>query len=105
MNRPNDPQQKIADCLTLYIKYGGRKHELIEREMRALGYTKFCRRSLYTRNQRGRSDPGWIERFGWKNKIMARVAVATGLSNARVAEPPALAGGKASSMSDAMARV
>ncbi len=69
--------KKIADCRELYEKYGGRCHEQIEREMRALGHAKFRRRILYPRNERGRRVPGWIERFGWKS---VPPAVAGGLS-------------------------
>lgn len=62
-------QQKVADCQTLYLAYGGRHHEAIEREMRALGHATFHRRALYARNDRGRHLAGWPERFGWMGGI------------------------------------
>ncbi len=66
--RPTDfhIQQKIDECKRLYTRYGGRHHELIEKEMRVRGWTQFTRRILYTRNERGSFVPGWIERFGWR---------------------------------------
>jgi hypothetical protein len=45
--------------------YGGRHHEVIEREMRALGHVTFSRRVLYARNDRGKHLAGWPERFRW----------------------------------------
>ena len=66
-----DDAQRIADCRELYIKYGGRHHELIEREMRGLGHTRFRRRIMYTRRERGRVLPGWIDRFGWKESLQS----------------------------------
>src|SRR6185436_5031067 len=67
-------EQKIEDCKALYLAYQGRHHEAIEREMRALGYTTFCRRVLYTRNQHGRTLPGWPERFGWNSELTAETS-------------------------------
>ena len=70
MTRPEHSlQQRIADCRELYLKYGGRRHEQIEREMRGLGHAKFRRRIMYTRRERGRICPGWIERFGWRSQV------------------------------------
>src|SRR2546423_15159743 len=63
--KPYAFQQRVEDCRTLYLAYQGRHHEEIEREMRALGHDKFCRRVLYARNDRGRRVPGWPERFRW----------------------------------------
>ncbi|HVF47924.1 MAG TPA: hypothetical protein VNA17_10195, partial [Pyrinomonadaceae bacterium] len=56
--------KKIEDCRRLYAKYGGRWHMQIEREMRALGHTSFHRRILYSRFERNRHRPGWIELYG-----------------------------------------
>ena len=60
--------KRIEDCRSLYLKYKGKRHELIERDMRALGHTNFYRRSLYNRFERERCTLGWIERFGWQNE-------------------------------------
>ncbi len=57
--------QRIEDCRELYLKYGGKRHELIEKEMRDLGYRDFHRRSMYRRFERGTCRPGWIETYGW----------------------------------------
>src|SRR5437879_5212457 len=60
--------KRIEDCRSLYLKYKGKRHELIERDMRALGHTNCYRRSLYNRFERERCTLGWIERFGWQNE-------------------------------------
>ncbi len=57
--------KRISDCRDLYLKYGGQQHELVEQEMRDLGYTDFHRRILYRRFERGRCTSGWIERYGF----------------------------------------
>ena len=71
--------ERIEAARRLYIKYEGKQHAQIEREMRELGYTKFHRRILNSRFERGHHRAGWIEKYGFD---------AAGLS-----EPPALAGG------------
>src|SRR5687767_14072598 len=82
--------QRIADCRRLYEKYNGHSHEQIEREMRVLGHTRFRRRILYARRERGRTVPGWIERFKWKAEPPASAG------GEHRAEPPASAGGSRS---------
>src|SRR5687768_10895693 len=57
--------KRIEDCRELYLKYGGRRHGEIEREMRALGHADFHRRILYSRFERGHHRAGWIERYGF----------------------------------------
>jgi predicted phage terminase large subunit-like protein len=65
--RPFAYQQKVADCRVLYLAFGGRHHDHIQREMRSLGHTTFNKRCLYAdRDKQGRRIPGWPERFGWK---------------------------------------
>jgi predicted phage terminase large subunit-like protein len=64
--------QRIEDCRELYWKYEGRHHELIERDMRAMGYTDFHRRVLYRRFERGRATMGWIERYGLERAAFRR---------------------------------
>ncbi len=61
--------QKIEACRELYLKHGGEHHDLIEREMRSLGYHDFHRRSLYRRFERGTCKPGWIETYGWRSLL------------------------------------
>ncbi len=56
---------RIEAARRLYIKYEGKQHELIEQEMRDLGYTDFNRRILYPRFERKKYRPGWPERFGF----------------------------------------
>ncbi len=73
-------QKRIEDCRRLYIKYGGRQHELIEKEMRELGHADFHRRSMYRRFERGRCLSGWIDKLGWRELLSVPPAVAGGLS-------------------------
>src|SRR5437899_4458850 len=73
-------QQRIEDCRELYLRHGGDNHELIEEEMRLLGHRDFHRRSLYRRYERGSSEAGWIERFGWNRLLSEPPAVAGGLT-------------------------
>src|SRR5687768_2874917 len=61
--------KKIEDCRRLYLKYGGRRHMQIEREMRAVGHTNFHRRIMYSRFERSRHRPGWIELYGFKRSV------------------------------------
>src|SRR5438445_9041464 len=62
-------QQRIEDCRELYLRHGGERHELIEREMRLMGHRDFHRRSLYRRFERGTCKAGWIDRFGWERLL------------------------------------
>ncbi len=71
--------ERIEACRELYLKYRGKKHEQIERDMRALGYKDFHRRVMYRRYENGRAASGWIERYGWDVLLKS--------------EPPASAGG------------
>src|SRR5688500_17360966 len=57
--------KRIEDCRELYLEHGGRRHELIERDMRARGHADFHRRILYSRFERGHHRAGWIERYGF----------------------------------------
>ena len=54
----------VEDARRLYMRYDGKQHQRIEREMRGKGWT-FYRELLYlTRHSHGVS-PGWPERYGW----------------------------------------
>ena len=63
------PEEKIADCRELYLRYGGAGHVRIAAEMRARGWRGFTKRNLYARTRGGRVTPGWPERFGWDREI------------------------------------
>ncbi|MBK8465365.1 MAG: hypothetical protein IPL32_05995 [Chloracidobacterium sp.] len=66
MNNREEFIQKLHDCRDLYLKHDGQNHELIEKEMREMGYRDFHRRSLYRRFERGTCTPGWIETYGFE---------------------------------------
>ncbi len=62
--RKDYPKEMVEDARKLYLRYGGRRHERIEREMCSKGW-RFYRKLLYlTRHSHGIS-PGWPERYGW----------------------------------------
>ena len=63
---------RIVDCRELYLRYGGQRHEEIEREMRELGYADFHRRVLYRRFERGRCVEGWVGRYGFNSLLAER---------------------------------
>jgi hypothetical protein len=86
MQNRHDIEKRIDDCRRLYLKYEGRHHELIDKEMRELGHEDFHRRILYSRFERGRHRPGWIERFGWERLLL------------QSSEPAELSGGSAAVM-------
>lgn len=65
--QPVDPV--VVDAARrLYLKYGGRQHERIEKEMRESGHP-FYRSLLYTTKHESGLSPGWIERFGWMEQL------------------------------------
>ncbi len=72
MHNTEEFNQRIEDCRELYLKHGGQNHELIEKEMRDLGYRDFHRRNLYRRFERGTCKPGWVETYGW-NSLLPKV--------------------------------
>ena len=54
----------IDDACDLYLKYEGRQHARIEREMRDRGW-RFGRQLLYLKRHLYGVTEGWPERFGW----------------------------------------
>ncbi len=85
-----DKIDRIEACRRLYLKYEGRDHALIEQEMRELGYANFHRRIMYTRFERNRCRPGWVELFQWDTAFERPMS-----------EPPASAGGQDSTDTNA----
>ncbi|MBP9936936.1 MAG: hypothetical protein KBF52_14310, partial [Pyrinomonadaceae bacterium] len=71
------PQQKIADCRELYLRYGGEAHERIASEMRGRGWRGFTKRNLYARTRGGIVTQGWPERFGWDGDLPLKGAKGT----------------------------
>ena len=77
-------QRKIDDCRGLYLKYGGKRHESIVREMRTkCGWSAFTKRNLYARTRGGVTQRGWPERFGWDGFLSEPRAVAGGFRQRR----------------------
>ena len=68
MQIPND--EIIQRAKEIYLRLNGRDHREIEHEMHALGFTTFTRRVLYSRKyNNGTSNPGWIEKYGWREEL------------------------------------
>jgi predicted phage terminase large subunit-like protein len=53
-------------ALSLFLKYNGKDHRRIEREMRDLGFAKFHRRIFYDRKKGEHVTKGWISRHKWQ---------------------------------------
>ncbi|HTH36403.1 MAG TPA: phage terminase large subunit [Pyrinomonadaceae bacterium] len=81
MKEPQNPRYDA--CLRLYLQNNGKNLLQIERGMHALGYDDFSRRILYNRKENGKYKPGWIESYGWKEKL----AVSGSPSNEKAALP------------------
>ncbi len=58
-------KKMIGDACELYLKYGGKQHVLIEKEMRAKRWTGFRRQYLYSVKERNGLAVGWPELYGW----------------------------------------
>ena len=65
--QPLDPAM-VEAARELYLKYSGRQHVRIEREMCEAGWP-FYRSMLYTTGHECGLSPGWIERFGWTRML------------------------------------
>lgn len=72
--------EAIERCRKLYCKYGGQRHDQIEKEMRQL-WPGWSKSNLYTtdkgRSKSGRerkSEPGWIEKYGFQESLDRSIA-------------------------------
>src|SRR5258706_10978864 len=96
MNNDHEaPMQRIEVCREIYLKFGGEHHEVIEQEMREIGYADFHRRCLYRRFERGTCKEGWIGKYGWE-RLLSEPPASAGGQNVELATtnwPPAHAGG------------
>ena len=68
MAQDSPDSERIEAARRPYIKYQGKHLDLLEQEMRELGYAKFHRRILHPRFERGHHRPGWIERLGFAER-------------------------------------
>src|SRR4051794_26339827 len=68
----------------LYIRYRGRDHRRIERDMRAMGFASFTRRVLYDTRQNGQlTRIGWIRRYGFDTQLPTSEAGSTAKTRRR----------------------
>lgn len=56
-------------CRELYCRYGGRNHELIERDMRKAGWPGWQKSILYDKGRDTNARMGWITRLGFENSL------------------------------------
>lgn len=59
----------IDDALNLYLKYHGERFDLIEKEMRQMGWLGWDKQCLTNRGIGENFREGWIERYGWKSAL------------------------------------
>jgi len=59
----------VEDAFHLYLKYNGERFDLIQKEMRLKGWTKFSKNCLSNRGIGDNFREGWIDKFGWKNAL------------------------------------
>jgi predicted phage terminase large subunit-like protein len=64
----NFPDEMVAEARELYLKFQGRRHVEIEREMQERGWP-FYRELLYARRRSGRFEKGWPDLYGWKKLV------------------------------------
>lgn len=57
----------IADAFRLYLKFNGERFDLIEKEMRELGWVNFSRQRI--RKRVANEYIGWEIDFGWKSAL------------------------------------
>lgn len=63
------PEEAIEEARRLYCKYGGRNHELIERDMAKAGYVGWKRSILYDKGKNENARMGWITRHGFDRSL------------------------------------
>lgn len=66
--------EMVKDAFALYIKYAGEKFDLIEREMKALGWHQFRQSALKDRKDGDGMREGLITRFGWDKALKKHLA-------------------------------
>lgn len=68
--------ETVKDCFALYLKYNGERFDLIEEEMRRLGWDSFSKSVLYDR--RGKNPAhhrdGWVTKYGWQHALKVHLA-------------------------------
>lgn len=62
-------QKAIEKARELYCLYGGRNHDLIERDMRRAGWEGWRKSILYDKGKAKNARMGWITRHGFDNSL------------------------------------
>ncbi|HZT60993.1 MAG TPA: hypothetical protein VFA21_20480 [Pyrinomonadaceae bacterium] len=65
--------EAIEHCLSLYLRFNGQSHDLIEAEMRKT-WPGWSRQNLCTRGKGKNLKLGWIERYGWEEALRQKIA-------------------------------
>jgi len=72
--------EEIKDAFSLYLKYGGERHDLIEADMQRLGWAGF-RKALLTNRGKGENfREGWIAKYRWENSLKLHLASLTSVA-------------------------
>lgn len=58
-------EEMVKDCLALYLKYGGERHDLIEQDMHRLGWSSFKKGMLGDRGNGENYRAGLVNKFRW----------------------------------------
>ena len=62
-------QKAIEDCISLYCKYGGKNHDLIEQGMKKLGYIGWTRKNLYDVKRGNKEQLGWVTMYNFDRHL------------------------------------
>lgn len=68
--------EQLEDAFALYLKYNGERFDLIEKEMRGRGWTRFQKQQFFDRGRGANFREGWISKYGWKKSLEIKVATA-----------------------------
>lgn len=60
------PQEAVELCRSLYVKYGGSSHDLVESEMQKAGYVGWKKKNLYDSGSGKNARHGWITKWGFE---------------------------------------
>lgn len=63
--------EAVEHCRSLYLKYGGKNHDAIQREMRKAGWPLWSKVNLHDRGIYGGKSwrEGWIDKYGFERSL------------------------------------
>lgn len=69
-------QEAIDMCRSLYLKYGGKNYDAIEREMQK-AYPGWRKQNLVDKGRGGRAREGWVNRYGFDKSLELYLKIQT----------------------------